>query len=442
MVTATPHPRRILCIAAPIVVPFTVLITILTALLIAFPVPSADADPGYRVLRVRTFPPEAVLLNGDSLLVPRSGDGGWREYRVPRSVETVRLSAPGYRDRILHLHGVGSAIEFEERLVIAGGPLELVAEFPTGSSPKSVAFLPGQRLVVPLLRDRGVDFFQISAGYGLPVLEHLGLVEPREGEARRLGFAESLVMPDRRHLWVSQMEADRIHVYDLTSLRWCGSIPSGGEWPKVLATDHRGDRVYVANWGSHTIGVLNARTRTVEEIIPVGGQPRGLYLTDGGRLLWVCLFSTGDIEIVDTETNRVVDRLDRPPGAARHIVASPDEGTLYYTDMFHGTVNSIDAATRTVTASRRVGPNVNTIVADPRGRYLYVSVRGRNNRESYLLPGPEYGRIVVLDAGTLATIQTIWGRRQPTGLAVSPDGSMLVATDFLDDNLALYRVSW
>jgi DNA-binding beta-propeller fold protein YncE len=47
----------------------------------------------------------------------------------------------------------------------------------------------------------------------------------------------------------------------------------------------------------------------------------------------------------------------------------------------------------------------------------------------------------VLDPESLDVIQTIWGRHQPTGLAVSPDGRYLATTDFLDDNLAVYRVA-
>jgi DNA-binding beta-propeller fold protein YncE len=83
---------------------------------------------------------------------------------------------------------------------------------------------------------------------------------------------------------------------------------------------------------------------------------------------------------------------------------------------------------------------VNTIAFGPDGRYLFVSVRGRNNPESYLIPGPEFGRILVLDPETLETVHEVYGRHQPTGLAVSPDGRYLVTTDFLDDNVALYRI--
>jgi len=35
----------------------------------------------------------------------------------------------------------------------------------------------------------------------------------------------------------------------------------------------------------------------------------------------------------------------------------------------------------------------------------------------------------------------VWGRNQPTGLAFSADGRYLAFTDFLDNNVELYRVA-
>jgi sugar lactone lactonase YvrE len=44
----------------------------------------------------------------------------------------------------------------------------------------------------------------------------------------------------------------------------------------------------------------------------------------------------------------------------------------------------------------------------------------------------------MLDTETLTLIERVWGRNQPTGLDVSPDGKLMVFTDFLDNNLQLY----
>jgi sugar lactone lactonase YvrE len=46
----------------------------------------------------------------------------------------------------------------------------------------------------------------------------------------------------------------------------------------------------------------------------------------------------------------------------------------------------------------------------------------------------------MLNPQDLTVIDKVWGRNQPTGLAVSPDGKLLAFTDFLDANLELYRI--
>lgn len=401
-------------------------------------------------LDLRTYPADAsvslalgpAFFAGDRGIVPLRRDGERREFRVPTGTPPVLfLRAPGYQDRLLFLSGTEDRVVADIRLQPESGPLQVVAEVPTGESPKSALFVGQRELVTPLLRDGGIDRYVLGDGGA----ERLRRIEPPAEWAQAEGFVEPWYSPSRQELYVSQMTTDTIHVFDTQTGDYRRTFDAGGHWPKVLIGDARGRRLWVSHWVSETVAELDAETGAIRRRIPVSGTPRGLALSDDDTLLWVCIFGTGDIEVFDTATGRSVGRVDRAPGAARHIVADAearrgDGGRLYFSDMYHGTVGVIDAASRRVAATRRLGSNLNTIVLDPRGRYLYVSERGRNNPESYLLPGPAFGRIFVLRADTLQVVQVLRGRNQPTGLAVSPDGRYLAATDFLDDNLTVYRV--
>jgi DNA-binding beta-propeller fold protein YncE len=84
---------------------------------------------------------------------------------------------------------------------------------------------------------------------------------------------------------------------------------------------------------------------------------------------------------------------------------------------------------------------LNTIDVAQNSSLLFASSRGRNNPESYLLVGPEYGKVFVVDANRFTLMGWVWGRNQPTGLSVSPDRRLVAFTDFLSDNLELFAIN-
>jgi DNA-binding beta-propeller fold protein YncE len=160
-----------------------------------------------------------------------------------------------------------------------------------------------------------------------------------------------------------------------------------------------------------------------------------------GRYCYVAIYDAGVIAVIDMEQNKVSTRyrFHNRTGAARHVIYR--DGKLYVSDMYQGTVNILDAATGKLLASRFVGFNINTIVLTPDGKFVFASSRGTNNREDYTRPGPDFGAVYMLKADDLTLVERVWGRNQPTGLAVSPDGKYLVFTDFLDANLELYSIN-
>ena len=76
----------------------------------------------------------------------------------------------------------------------------------------------------------------------------------------------------------------------------------------------------------------------------------------------------------------------------------------------------------------------------PDGKVLYVSNRGRDNAESYYLPGPEWGTVLAIDTGSGTVLDAIVGGNQCTGLDVSPDGTLLAFSDFLDHKIRVYAI--
>ena len=108
--------------------------------------------------------------------------------------------------------------------------------------------------------------------------------------------------------------------------------------------------------------------------------------------------------------------------------------------MYQGTVSVLDLKTDTVERSFYVGSNLNTIKLSVDGKKLFISSRGHNSNGGYLQKGPDFGKIFVYDTRLKRIIDWTWGGNQPTGLDVSPDGSKVVFSDFLDHRVEIYGI--
>ena len=205
----------------------------------------------------------------------------------------------------------------------------------------------------------------------------------------------------------------------------------------VLSPDET--TLWVSNWSSNDVSEIDLSTGVVIERMRSVITPRGLWVTPDGLKLYVAGFENGDIEVIDL-VSRESTVIHRTGGAMRHLTGNPETGILYASELGKDYILSVDTATDEVEIFAYVDNVPNTIDLSPDGKVLYVSSRGRNNPESYHLIGPEWGSIAVIDTATGDYLDAIIGGNQPTGLDVSPDGTMLAYSDFLDHRVTVYQI--
>jgi DNA-binding beta-propeller fold protein YncE len=377
-----------------------------------------------------------VFFNGE-LIRPVSITGTLRNYRIS-GAGPVKFSADGYlpleyNTALLPVINGQLGIKLENE----AGMLKFRGEYAAGIQPKSAYFSPdGQRLFVPLLGQHGTDVFRLTEEQSLAYEKRLSVPG-----SRAAGSVEALCDAKRRELWISNMNENKVHIFDLDTLEYKTSLATGGVFPKVVVQSPGGELTVVSNWVSKDISVFDSDSKKLLRRIPVGGTPRGMAFSPNGALLYTAIYDAALIAVVDMAQNKVTSRyrFGEGEGAARHVIYR--DGKLYVSDMFRGTVNILNASTGALLRSRRIGPNINTIIMSPDGQRVFASSRGRNNSQDYTLPGPDFGAVYMLSAEDLSVQERIWGRNQPTGLAISPNGQFLVFTDFLDANVELYVLS-
>ena len=86
-----------------------------------------------------------------------------------------------------------------------------------------------------------------------------------------------------------------------------------GSYPLGVAADPAARTVYVANYGSGTVSVIDAATRTVTRTIPVGRGPEGVAVDPATRTVYVANHGDGTVSVIDASTRTVTSTV--PVGA-------------------------------------------------------------------------------------------------------------------------------
>lgn len=364
-----------------------------------------------------------------------TGDGQTLAGDAPFSAEckaggcTLTLAMDGYNTYTREIF-LDEAMELDLWLDPEGMVVHALNMFSTAGAPKAVAVTPDKSEVWATILN------------GPPSIE---IFDPRTGkklggmDLGENGAVEVIFTDDGALAYASQMETAKVFEIDVASRTVLREFDTESAWTKVVELSPDGKTLYAANWSGNDVSEIDLTTGELRRRIPVSKTPRGLYATQDGLTLYVAGFDSGWLDRVDLVSGKVT-AVFKDGGALRHIVADESTGRLYISDMSKDLIWVHDMATGSTTKLAEVDEKPNTIDLSPDGKVLFVSCRGENNPKSYYIPGPEWGSIVILDAATGAPLDAIVGGNQPTALDLSPDGTMLVFSDFLDNRLRVYEV--
>lgn len=188
-----------------------------------------------------------------------------------------------------------------------------------------------------------------------------------------------------------------------------------GSGPKALIVNADATRVYVANYVSNNITVIDASTYMPIAIIKVGEAPQGLLLsTDGTKLYVFNSGAGGSVSTINTATNMVTGfsvATTIPPTAPM----SPDGKTayVYSYETYNFSVYDIVQNKRLATLPGNTSPQ--GLVLSPDGKTIYLSDFATN-------------KFYIIDATTYTIITTIPLHLVPQGVGISRDGKWVYIT--------------
>ncbi|MCR5763758.1 MAG: YVTN family beta-propeller repeat-containing protein [Treponema sp.] len=303
-----------------------------------------------------------------------------------------------------------------------------------GRQPKQVLFSPDDKcIVLPLLEDNGFQVFDLVKECQVKMIN-----PPR---SKKQGFAEGLFIKEKNSFFVSQMTTGYIYEYEYNypDFTFKREIYTEGTWSKFIAWSSEKHLLAVSNWVSNDVSLIDYDTGTVVKKLKTAEAPRGLAFVSGGKEIIVLCFDGGKIQKFNVETGNLVDSIYIQNSAMRHIVINDYETKAYISDMYHASVYELDLMKFKVTSSWKVFNNPNTISLY-KGRWLFVSCRGPNNKQDYTKRSPVNGRVIIIDTTDRTENDIIYGGNQPTGLSLSSDGKLLCFSNFQDANIELYSI--
>ena len=388
-------------------------------------------------VNLKIFPENYTLFVDGNQVKPSSVRKYLKRITVQTGEHEFTFKSAGYIDKKEKINITNRTSELEIKLEKKESMIEQVAVFKTGPHPKSVEFTPdGKYFASALLEGTGVDLFSTST------FQKVKTIEIPHQYAKLRNFVEIVFFTDRNEMWVSQMAANAIHVIDMKDYTYKLTIPTKGIWTKIIAMTNDHKFAFASNWESHDVSVIDVNQYKVIGKIKVAGIPRGMVTTADDKFLYVCIFSSGQIQKIDIASKKIVKTMKFPKGAKRHILLDRDKNILYVTDMYRGSIYVINPVDDKVIKEIPVDQKLNTAKLTPDGKYLFVSSRGPNNPETYLKKGYKFGKVYIIDTDTLTIKEWIWGRNQPTGLDISPDGKYMAFTNFLDNEVEYYRIKY
>ncbi len=240
-----------------------------------------------------------------------------------------------------------------------------------------------------------------------------------------------VVNPDTGRLYYIDFERD-VRVIDTSSDEVLATLPAKGT---TLAIDRVTNRLYISDWVTDRVLVVDGATNKLIKEISVGDQPTSIAVNPITNCIYVNDIAS-KISTIDGATNTVIAQIDQPAGL---LAVDPSTNRLFATGptlSATGPIGSsdplavIDLATNQRLGEVPVGDAPFAIEVDPGRRNVYVA--------GEISGGFGPGQISMVDADTLAVRKTVPMDSPTARLGVNVRTHDIFAVNSGSDSVAVF----
>jgi YVTN family beta-propeller protein len=227
------------------------------------------------------------------------------------------------------------------------------------------------------------------------------------------------VSPDEDYIYVTNYLSNTVSVIDTSTRTVIRNPITFGYGPFGVAVTPDGGHLYVANLGSDMVSVIDTATNAVVATVQVGNSPAGVAVNPAGTRAYVTNVDSNTVSVIDTTPNIVIATVQNVGHFPWGVAVNPTGTRVYVTnlDLVQNdyVVSVIDTATNGVTriqvgtATPPVGLNPFGVAVAPGGGHVYVTHAGSDE-------------VSVIETATNMVIARIHVGPGPVGVAVAPGG--------------------
>lgn len=135
--------------------------------------------------------------------------------------------------------------------------------------------------------------------------------------------------PATKLLYVPEFSSNNLSVVDPLSSVVVGLVPVGSG-PDGVAIDPSAGRVYVANLGSDNVTIVNASTFTVVGSVAVGSEPASLDVALSTHQVFVANFNSSNVSVLEAGRAKVNQTISLPHGSLPYgVLYDPARNTVW-----------------------------------------------------------------------------------------------------------------
>jgi YVTN family beta-propeller protein len=341
----------------------------------------------------------------DIMVVDTSNNAILGTIKAGRHPVSVAVSPDGSR-----LYAASMYSGFVSSVDVATGNMTALAF--TGRSPVDIALSPDGSTLYAVNDYYGRSFISVINASGMSIRGKIVLPGHVVVEYNNPAIKRIVVDADGSTLYVSDYSSDVVYVVDATLGTIAASINVGNS-PSGIALSQ--DRLYVASKGSGGLAIINTTSLEVSKV-GYAVSPRYAAVLPDGKKAYITNGDIGTVTVFDMGTMSISSTIDAR-GIMNRIVASPDGKRIYVADTGNDRIVLIDTASDTVAGNWSLGLTPTDLATSPDGSLVYV-VHDRRGDHTF-------DDLSVIDAATGKVLSTRQMGKFAGSLAVAPDNKKL-----------------